>query len=134
MDTGESSLFDFYNRRVDGGQHAMKYELEKGKLYQVYGARRGQWLILEFGYYAPAHVANGLSWDDHGKARRTWKEPAAYWFKGIRGGIEIVREREIDIREVPQETLDEIARLRGEIERLGREQLATVKELVRLCN
>jgi len=104
-------------------------QLERGKLYQVKNWEG--WVIAEYTCACPAHTATGFRSSDGAKS---WAVPDRHGWRGIRGGSFHLNDRGMQVRPVPQETIDEIARLRGEIERLGKEQQAVIRELVSLCN
>ena len=114
--------------------------LEAGKLYQVRHWERG-WIIAEYVKEIAAHSykysnLNMLSMT--ASAEKTRHVPLSHQWKKVRGGeynsTFTVDAKGMGVRPVTEETVAEIANLKAEIDRLGTEQRAKIKELRELCN
>lgn len=103
--------------------------LEKGKLYQVHNGK--DWIIAEYVSKSESRIVHGYRSTDNAKS---WHEAAWHWWRSITGGSFRVRDKGIQVRDVTEESLSEIAKLRAEIERLGNERREVTKKLIDFCN
>jgi len=104
-------------------------ELERGKLYQVYYCKN--WIIAEYLSRLEAHTAHGL----RHTGEREWHEPASHYWKHANtgGGTFPIYEKGMQVREITEETLTEIQRLRSEIAEADKALRAKWRELRDLC-
>lgn len=103
-------------------------ELVRGELYQV--KSHSGWIIAEYVSFAAAHIARGINL----RGESSWREPDTHYWKGVTGGSFRIAAKGMQVRDVTADTLADIAHLRAEIERTGKEQQAFRKELYALCN
>lgn len=120
-----------------------KVALETGKLYQVKHWEKG-WIIAEYVAEVAAHSYkyNNLHMDTltigpektrHVPLSHRWKQVRSISDSAAYTSTFTVEDRKMEVREITQEAIETIARLRDEIATLEQQRTAKRKELREFC-